>query len=1174
MKCMKQSNWMPVSSFLILLLVGICGRMDAQVLYGTIVGSVTDQSGAAVPGVSVIATETRTNAVLTTTTDAAGSYAMNNVPSGTYTIRFSRGGFQAEVAQNVTVTLNATTRVNGDLKVGSVSETVTVSASSIELQTDRADVHQNLNSSDLENLPAPVRSYQNLIGTMAGAGQVGAGGGGTNNPTKGENVELNGTSNTSTDYRIEGVSAVDAWVPFDSTARPSVEAIESVNVVAGTADVEQGLASGAKVNVQLKSGTNHFHGVAYWYHTDNALKAHPYFSAPGSRNSKAIENDAGGTLGGPILRNKLFFFVSYEGDFTSTDNLQIGTVPLPSVLAGNFQPLLLASGNPDPTNGALCNPVSGTAAPCIFDPTTGNPDGTGRSPFFATPATNPQCPSGVCYNMIPTSRLSSVNAKLDALVPGPNRGGTGALTNNYQGNTPNKYNLNLIDAKVDWNATSKLRVSGRLEIDPYRNTAVPLFGSKLGSNSNGGYILPLQNGMVTASTGSFTYTKSATFLIDGGFGFTRSNQLLQPIYNGMKETLDGLGIPGTNLGSLPYASGLASMEIGCGVYYDQEFCGGLYSGYGEAYAYLQYLDPVFSYFSNFTKIVGKHTLKFGFNIVNQHMNHYEHAPDTISYDGGVTADADPNQPWSPWWGISTLANSYADFELGTPTAWYTQELNQIGGQKMTELRSWNNSLYFGDTFAASEKLTVSLGSGWEYYPVPTHGNHGLENFVPGPNGTGTYEVCGIGAVPKDCGIRVSKLLFTPRAGFAFRPMNNLVIRGGYGIANDQFNIGRGSMYNTPEVLNYSASNGLINPFFPVGSLSAGIPIPVSPNYQSGIISPLPVPFDVGGTILPINYQRGYVQSYNLTVQKTIGIWSAQAGYVGTHSLHMYAVPDLNYCPVGSTGNCEQYFPVFGTLTENIVAPLGSSHYNSLQAVLKRSFSGGNTISANYTYSQWLGICCSAENAFNTGFRISDPRYMNLSRGTVPGELTHVFNLTAIVSSPFGKGKTFFKDGDSIGAAILGGWQLNGVFTARSGAPITFGDGNISAGNSQLPSYANGASAGHVSYPKTLSKWFDPKDFTAKPTCQGGVTCFGNVRIDSVLGPGAVNVDLGLFREIPIRDSLKAQIRVEAFNVSNTPHFGQPDANVADPGFGSISGVNPVNRLVDERYLRLGVKFLF
>lgn len=1137
--------------------------LEAQVLYATVVGSVTDGTGAVVPGATVTATETSTSTTLAAKTGSDGNYTISNAPAGTYTVKITKDGFKTFVANSVVLPINATTRLNGNLAVGSVSESVAVTISSAELQTDSGEIHDDLSGQQFVDLPVATRSYQSLLGTLPGAGQLGSGaggagggGGGVNNPSKSVTLEFNGTSNANTDYRVEGISAMDAFVPWDSAAKPSQEAIATVDVVAGSSNVEQGLAAGAAVNVILKSGTNQWHGETYWYHTDQVLTAQPYFSAPGARKNKAIENDLGGTLGGPILKNRLFFFVSYEGDFTRQATPVTGTVPLPSVLAGNFQPLLSMLGNPDPTNPAKCATYI-----CIFDPTTGTPGGTGRAPFSATNGMNSQCTSGTCINMIPTSRFNSTSAILDGLLQkvdpsGPNEPG---YQNNYRGNSPNNYNLDLIDAKIDWNVTNKLRVSGRVEIDHYSNIQLPIFGGVLGSGQNPNFPLYDQFGTIPAYTGSFTYTASPTLVIDGGYGLTRDKGNL----------LAGSGAP--NLAIPNMGTGIPTIQIGCTPYYDNWFCGGQYTGYGTSFGPVHGNSPVFSGFGNVTKVAGKNTWKFGFNIIKVDVNSVGVSPNVIAYDGGVTSDADPGQPAGVLQGQTNAANSYADFLIGAPTSWYTNEVNHINGNKYTESRQWDDSFYLGDTYQPIKNLTVAFGTGWEYYPVPTHGSYGMEIFVPGPNGTGTYEVCGFGAIPKDCGIQVSKALFTPRGGFAFRPMNNLVIRGGYALANDQFQMARNTFGDLPESLGYVGSGLNGNPYFPIGSLSVGPPVPANYNFTSGIISPTPNNIGGGGVNLPINWVRGKVESFNLTVQRTFGNWSTQAGYVGTHSYHMYQHWDMNYCPVGQTGNCEQFSPTFGANDIEQAGPLGSSHYNGLQMSLVHSFSKGYSLSANYTYSQWLGVCCNTNFG---GSEISDPAHFNVARGLEPGDIRNVFNLTGIAQSPFGKGRPFLASGPA--GYILGGWQLNGALYLHGGPPFSLGDGNINPGNAQLASLAPGVQ--RVSYPKTRDQWYNPKDVQASPCTTCGA--FGNIGLDSLRAPGFKDLDLSLFRNFLFMDRFTAQFRAESFNLTNTPHWAAPSGSVfgntstANAPGAQITSVTTVGRLIDQRYFRLGLKIMF
>jgi hypothetical protein len=1097
----------------------ICPRPAlAQVLYGSIVGSVTDPSGAVVPGAKVSVTEIGTNEILSTATNSAGLYTLSDVPAGRYNLIVTKEGFASFRSQNIPVVINTAVRVNATLQVGKSTQTVTVSAQSAHLETDRSDVHSDITSMDLLDLPQPTRTYEGLAGLVPGVDPPSASGGGTNNPAKSMILEGNGTSNEGTDVRIEGVTAVNAWVQFFSTAVPSVEAIQSVNVVSGTPDVEQGLAGGTTVNVQLKSGTNQFHGELYEYHEDNALEARPFFLPANQGKPKSIENDLGGTLGGPIIKNKLFFFGSYEGDFLRQSSPQFGTVPTAAIKNGDF---------------------SGTGT-AIYDPSTGNGDGIGRSQFLG--------------DVIPTGMISSVAQKLDALVPEPNTSIFGVNSNNFYGNVPTHYNLQMIDAKVDWDATTKLRVSGRVDVDPYLETQVPLFGNTLGSSYNAGYATPNQHGKIFAFTGSFTYLFSPTFIADGSVGFTRADQLLIPTDGSTKYTADVLGIPGTNLGPLPAAGGLAQFNING------------YTGYGENYNYLQYLDPVFGYSANFTKIKGTHTIKFGFNLSQQHMNHVETGPDNFSFTGGVTAlngGPAPNQ-----------FNGYADFLLGLPDSWGNHELlyNPV------EMRTWEDSVYAGDKWTATKKLTLSYGTGWEYYPVPTHGNHGLETYIPATN---TYEVCGYGGIPKDCGIKISDTLFTPRAGIAYRPTETLVLRAGYSLTNEQANMARDGIYNYPEVLGYSAS--AVNPFVPVGTLTAGIPVQPLPDVSKGIISPIPpgISFETD----PLNFIRGYVQSYNVTVEKGFGPWVAQVAYVGTHSLHGHSRTDINYGQVGGGVASEPLYKLDGiSSAEDEILPQINDKYNSLQASVTRHFANGFEMMANYTYSKWLGVCCST-NA-DSSPEIPIPQYQNLNRAVEPGNLTHILNVSAIAQSPFGEGKRFVNQ-KGLGSALLGGWQLNGVFTVRSGYPFSVTADGTSLNAPGSTQRANQALS-QVSTPRTLNEWFNPYAFAPVTTA-----AFGTAGFDTLYGPGAVDLDLSLFRNFRVSERFTLQFRAEAYNLTNTPHFNNPAAYVGSVqyatnangtpnyssivnlnGFDQITGVNPAARLVDQRYFRLGMKILF
>jgi len=1083
-------------------------NLDAQVLYGSIVGTVTDATGAAVPGATIKCTQVATNEVRDASTNRDGIYALSALPAGIYNLAIHKPEFGDFVSPNMEVRLNTAVRVDAQLAIGVRSQRLQVTAETALLQTDQADVHTDVTSQEFMNLPQPTRTFEGLLGNITGVDPPSASSGGTNNPVRSMSLEANGTSLSGTDVRIEGVSAVNPWVQFYSTAVPSIEAIETVNMVTAASQADQTLVGGAAINVQMKSGTNAFHGSLYEYHEDNVLKARPFFLPPGQGKPKNIDNNPGGTLGGPIIRNRLFFFASYEGDFTRSVSGQFGTVPTEAMLTGNFS-------------------QTGTT---IYNPLTGNSDGTGKIPFQG--------------DQIPPSLLSPISQKLAAMVPAPNTDQFGPYANNFYGNLPTSYDLHKIDAKVDFDATPRLRVTGRIDDDPYIETQVPIFGPVLGTSGDAGYATANQHGNIFAFTGSATFVENPKFIISGSLGLTRSLQYLIPIDDALKYGSGTLGIQGVNLSPLPAGGGLPQFNING------------YTGYGYSYPYLKYLDPVYQYSANATRIVASHSIKFGINISQQQMNHTEVTPDQFSFSGGVTALNGGPQ-------INQF-NGYADFLLGLPNSW-SNAFQPFGASR---LRSWEYALYLQDTSQVSRQLTLTYGASWEYFPVPTHGSYGQELYNPATN---VYEICGYGGIPRDCGISVAKDLFAPKLGFAYRPSGTLVIRSGYALSPEQINMARDGIYNYPETLGYSASQ--INPFVPVGLLSAGIPTIALPNLNSGI---LPIPAGINFQTDPLRFHRGFVQSYNLTVQKTLNQWLLQAGYVGTLSLHLHTRYDINYGQVGGGVPSQPLYQLDG-LTNAVyeTLPYENSRYDSLQIRAQRRFTDGFQFIAGYTFSKWLGTCCDTNG--DGAPEIPIPQYSRLNYALEPGDLPNVFHVTGIAQLPFGRGKHLVQNG--LGAALLGGWQISGVFSMFSGSPFSV---TADATSLNAPGSTQRADQvlSNVGYTGNINEWFNPLAFDGVTTAR-----FGTVGFDTLRGPGTVNLDASLFRSVKIHERWSLQFRAECFNVANTPHFSNPGANVSSMqvnsngtlnlnGFTQITSVNPEGRLVDERYFRVGVKLVF
>ena len=332
----------------------------AQVLNGSIVGQVLDSTNAGVPGATVRLTHRETNQTRAGSSNASGEYSFQSLPGGHYDVMVSKEGFQTFNAQAVALTAGQVARVDAMLRVGAISETVSVTGEAAVLQTDRAEVRTEVTSKQLENLPTPLgRNYENLLVTVPGLSPPANQHSVAVNPSRGLTFSAMGTTRNSNSVRIEGAIANNTWLPHVNAYVPGLEAIEAVSVVTGSFDADLGLSGGSAVNVQMKSGTNVPHGSAFEYHSDNAIKANPYFLPAGQRKPKAINNQFGGTFGGPIRKDKLFYFVSYEGGFDRQTGSTILTVPTAAIRAGD---------------------MSGSANP-IYDPLTGAADGSGRRLF-------------------------------------------------------------------------------------------------------------------------------------------------------------------------------------------------------------------------------------------------------------------------------------------------------------------------------------------------------------------------------------------------------------------------------------------------------------------------------------------------------------------------------------------------------------------------------------------------------------------------------------------------------------------------------------------------------------------------------------------------------------------------------------------------------------------------
>jgi hypothetical protein len=1127
--------WAHLANTLALLILALTSFSDAnaQVLYGSVVGTVTDSSGAVVPGASIRLLEIHTNVLREAVTSGEGTYKISTVLAGTFTLTASKAGFGNTVLTNIPVNANNDVRIDIVLKPGAQSATVTVNADTPELQTDRADVRSQISNKEIENLPVAGRNYQSLLAVIPGftLPQDTTGNGSVNNPARSLSFSSNGTSSSASNPTVEGVSTTNNWIQFSSTYVPSQDSIQSVDVVTGSFNAEQGLSGGTEVNVQLKSGTNAFHGSAFESYTGNALYAFPRFSA-GTTKPKLVDNQFGGTFGGPILKNRLFFFTSVEA-FTDRQHQSNPNWLVPDDCQ---------------RQGLFVDPV--------FDPNTGSADGSGKTAFDQiTLGTNlNNCPAGTYYQ-IPQGRWDAATAKFVTEIPEPNEAPTSRGAANYLGDGPYSFTNTKYDSKVDYNITNGFKINWRISVLPFDEFVPSAYGENAGGPPVNLTGQPGKtSGQITSSTLSAVYTITPRLVLDGNIGYTYQNTNQTPPQYGVNYGTETLGIPNAD-GPTPINSGIPQFQ-----FY------GFPNWYGTWYSAILYHNPTKQGGVNLTWVKGTHSFRTGFQLARIDLNQLEalFAYSYFNFSGNATLNANGTQN-------TGYDNQFADFLLGAAS----DVQKAIPLTKWSTLRTTDTSLYGQDQWQVTKKLTINYGLRWNYYPVPSRDHRGIEVFNFDASAPAEL-ICGQATgVPHDCNVDVSKHMFSPLLGVAYRLSETTVIRSGFGLNYEQQNMYRDGVYTYPNQIQYNS--GTSNSYVPVQYVSQGLPELSTdlPSPSPGVY-PLPANFGVNATLRPGDFKRGYVESWNLTVEQQFAKeWTASIGYVGTQTVNQQA--RLNINTPSDLGLQTPYTATLGNAPVTAISPVEHMSYNSMQARLNHTFSHGILIAANYTWSKWMGVCCDSLSDGQP--QIAIPKYFALNRAVLPGDRTNNFNVSMVAELPFGKGKPYLASG--IGSKIAGGWQTSFTVYAMSGTPFSItGD----AGFLQTPNVSN-QMADKVKpsvavHPGNVNNYFDTAAFQDVKVSCGSPPCpvrFGDAGWDSVRGPGIFNTDLSLMRTFPIAERLRLQFRGDVFNLTNTPHFANPGGDVNNSfSFGTITGVNAFGGRfgIDQRQAKLTVHLEF
>ena len=1067
----------------------------AQALYGSVTGVVEDTSGAAVPGATVTITNQETGLELTAVSDETGSYTVRNVPGGTYTLKATLEGFKEFVQTGIPVTVGNIVRINGKLEVGALSETVTVTTEAALLKTDKADVSVDLKPEEVTNLPLnQYRNYQTLLNLVPGATPPVFQNAQTDTPGRALSTNVNGTNRNNNVTRIDGAASINVWLPHHAGYIAPVETIENVNISTNNFDASQGMTGGSAMAVQTKSGTNTLRGSAFYFRQQDELNARRgYFDVTKLDSSVTI---GGGTLGGPIRRNKLFYFASWERNDERNSRFDIYTVPTARMRQGDFSEVLAINPNFR-----------------IYDPTTGNPDGTGRS-FF---------PNAV----IPANRLSSITRNIQTLYPEPNNAGTNnGLQNNLHVARKPKAIRDNYDGKLNWNRNSSHQLWGKFSL--MKADVLDLFYLPYEEPGGG-------DTTVSLWTVGQTWTLSPTLLLDANGGSNKMTHTSSGPDYGTNIGLDVFGIPGTNSAGVS-GPGSTDLERYSGM--PQINTGLRQIGNDSGWTPVWRTEVSYTASVNLTKVAGRHEVRSGFDFVRLTLDHWQpeinNPRGQLTFGGGITG-----QP-----GYSSLSwNNYAAFLLGMPSTYG----KSVQFEEMTG-RENQYGLYVADRWQVNEKLTLNLGLRYEYYPLMSRADRGLELL---DLNTFQIRLGGLGGNPKDLGIEVSKTLFAPRLGLAYRMNDDTVFRAGYGKTFNPLPWSRPLRGFYPATIAYSGAGP--NDFTPFGSLSAGIPPAPTPDISSGIV-PLPRGVDMR-TPDPQDVKRGSTESWNAFIERRLPAdVSLSVGYVGTRTNNGYADWNLNYAERG--GNAQrQYFAQAGTAAILHWAARTRARYHSLQMAVNRPFKNGFLLKGAYTFSKALN---ETDDDGWVGLTWNQPSQIHRNYARAGFDRPHMLQMGFVYEIPFGR------DSDSPVAQVVKNWQVSGIGSWLSGTPFTIAGDNglLQQQGGQQTINVQGEPKGGFEEAGPDGRWYDPSLFS-----QPG-NAWGNTGRNAFRGPSNWNLDASLFRVIPI-GTRRLEFRVESQNVLNHAQWGNPVTGFTDPNFMRIRTLARPPRTV-----QLGIRFAF
>lgn len=1134
-----------------------------QLTTADILGTVTDSSGAVIPNASVTLTNLGTNEKRTSQTNGSGDYSFTLLQVGHYSIAVKSSGFQASIIKDLAVEAGDRARADAHLLPGLESTVVEVTASTPLLQADNATVSSTVTAKAVQDLPLNGRNFVQLVALVPGANEgpgngLSSGGRPDDRRTNAAGLSINGQDESLNNWVVDGVDDNERIIGTIGI-KPNVEGIQEITVQTNSYAAEAGRTAGGVINIVTRSGTNQFHGSIYEYFRNDIFDARNFFQTVDQGAKPELrQNQYGGSIGGPIFRDRTFFYFDYEGFRQVSGVTDTGTVPtlaeynnINSIGGGSPQALLSTS------NGTLQAYNSGT----------------------------------------PINQLTLNYLKL---FPAPTNS---SLTSNYT-ISPNKtQNYNTYGARIDHKINDKNQLFGRFSYNSVDSFTPPNFGTVNGVQVSGGrynFDGPATN-IAQQWVLGYTHIFTPALLVDFRAGFTRINNLSLPLNYGKGVDQSVIGFPASMTSFSPFADSLTPVSIGP------------FGDIGDgAYVPLQDIDNTFQYNGTVSWTKGNHNFKFGASLIRRQARNVQSASAVGAYSFNLPSDnvhlstntADQNQ-------LATQSNQIASTLLG---AFNNQQRNF--NLSPPDYRSWEPGGFVQDSWKTTSKLTLLLGVRYDIYTPFTEAHNHISNFdflqalsSSATSVSSALKIAGVNGVSDTAGIPTQYNNVAPRIGFAYSATPSIVIRGGYGLSYFPGNYtSNGDLKNAPFTSVYNPScqstiavqleksqnGGLLpegqNPDCALqgqpGALSStqAIPVPAAPSAaQIANLSSIP---GLGFVAEATNFKSALIQQFNLQVEQQVGANVFTLGYVGNIGQHLpESINNINqplpFNPLATLGSAAN--PVGGArplsnLLSNLggvsyLATEGVSNYSALQASFQRRFTKGLAFDANYTWAKALSDITGFSEQGDQGWSNSLPTNIRATEyGIAEDDIQNRFALSLNYELQYGREFTGIKK------AVLSGWQTNMIAVWQSGKPFSIVSSGNGADNPSdcdttgvckprgfnnraVPQNSGGADrpdtiadprSGH----KTLTEFFNTAAFAPQP-----LGTIGNTQRNSLFGPDFRHVDLSLFKNFPVTERVNLQFRVESFNISNTPNFFIANNNSANQqfgnaAFGTISATDP------------------